>query len=193
MTSVTGDPYLGVLAAAIAGGLMNMILGYLVISRGANQLASGLALMFLGFGLSAWIGRDHVGAKTVGLPRLTLPGLADLPELYASLLRFDVLIWLVVPVAVLTWWLVAAASGADSYKSFHELFTTWLGGWPGLVVGVGLTFAWLLHFFAGIRHFVLDAGAGFELKANRNGALFTLIGAIIGTGIVWALIFWKGM
>ncbi len=53
VTALTGNPYLGVLVAAIAGGLMNMILGYLVINRKANQLASGLALMFFGFGLSA--------------------------------------------------------------------------------------------------------------------------------------------
>ena len=53
VTSLTGNPYLGVLTAVIAGGLMNLILGYLVITRQANQLASGLALMFFGFGLSA--------------------------------------------------------------------------------------------------------------------------------------------
>ncbi len=56
-TSVSGNPYLGVLVAMLAGGLLNMILGYLVISRQANQLASGLTLMFFGFGLSALIGK----------------------------------------------------------------------------------------------------------------------------------------
>ncbi len=63
VTSRTGNPYLGVLAAILAGGLMNMILGYLVITRRANQLASGLALMFFGFGVSALIGRPFVGGK----------------------------------------------------------------------------------------------------------------------------------
>ncbi len=69
VTSLTGNPYLGVLAAVFAGGLMNMILGYLVVNRKANQLASGLALMFFGFGLSALIGKEFVGAKIVGLPK----------------------------------------------------------------------------------------------------------------------------
>lgn len=105
-TYVTGSPYLGVLAAMLAGGLMNMILGYLVVTRRANQLASGLALMFFGFGLSAWIGRAYVGAKIVGLPRLSLPGLAGLPVVYASLLRFDPLIYLALPAAGLVWWLL---------------------------------------------------------------------------------------
>lgn len=48
VTSLSGNPYLGILVAMLAGGLMNMILGYLVITRKANQLASGLALMFFG-------------------------------------------------------------------------------------------------------------------------------------------------
>lgn len=98
-----------------------------------------------------------------------------------------------VGVAVLTWWLVAAASGEEAYASFHTVFVTWAGGWPGKVVGIGLTFAWLLHLFSGIRHFVLDAGAGFELNANRNSAIMALVGAILGTGIIWMIIFWKGM
>ena len=68
----------------LVGGLMNMILGYLVINRKANQLASGLALMFFGFGLSALIGRPYVGAKINGLPRIPFP---DSPVCRSSTLR----------------------------------------------------------------------------------------------------------
>ena len=105
-TSLTGSPYLGILAAILAGGLMNLVFGYLVITRKANQLASGLATMFLGFGLSALIGKDVVGAKIAALPRLLLPGLASLPRLYSSLFKFDLLIILVIPTAGLVWWLL---------------------------------------------------------------------------------------
>jgi ABC-type uncharacterized transport system permease subunit len=106
VTSVTGNPFLGVLVSMLAGGLMNMILGFLTISRKANQLASGLALMFFGFGLSAWIGRPYVGSRIVGLPRFSLPGLSDLPLLFSSLFRFDLLIYMAVPAALLVWWLL---------------------------------------------------------------------------------------
>jgi len=106
VTVLTGSPYMGVLVAALVGGLMNMILGYLTITRGANQLASGLALMFFGFGLSAWIGRAYVGARIIGLPRFALPGLSELPILYRSLFQFDLLIYLSVPVAILVWWVL---------------------------------------------------------------------------------------
>src|SRR5512137_1510478 len=106
VTYITGNPYLGILVSILAGGLMNMILGYLVVTRKANQLASGLALMFFGFGLSAMIGRPYVGTKINSLPKIMLPGLANLPTLYSSLFKFDLLIILVIPAAVLVWWLL---------------------------------------------------------------------------------------
>ena len=66
-TVQTGNPALGVLAAALAGALFNMIFAFLVISRSANQLASGLALMFCGVGLSALIGAPYIGSRIEGL------------------------------------------------------------------------------------------------------------------------------
>lgn len=106
ITSLSGSPYLGILVAILAGGLMNLVLGYLVISRKANQLASGLALMFCGFGLSALIGKSFVAVKIHSLPRLLLPGLGGLPRLYTSLFKFDPLIYLVIPMAIFIWWLL---------------------------------------------------------------------------------------
>ena len=38
-------------------GLRNLLFGWLVVARRANQLASGLAMMFFGFGVSALVGR----------------------------------------------------------------------------------------------------------------------------------------
>jgi ABC-type uncharacterized transport system permease subunit len=106
VTVRTGNPYLGVLVAMLVGGLMNLLFGYLVISRKANQLASGLAVMFFGFGLSALIGNPYVGKSIHALPRFELPFLSNLPTLYASLFKFDLLIYLVLPMAVLVWWLL---------------------------------------------------------------------------------------
>jgi len=65
-TVQTGNAALGVLAAALAGGLFNLLFGFLVITRRANQLASGLALMFCGVGLSALIGAPYIGSRIKG-------------------------------------------------------------------------------------------------------------------------------
>src|SRR6266850_4284921 len=59
----TGNPYVGLFAAALAGGVFNLLFGYLVVTRKANQLASGLTLLFLSFGLTALVGWDYVGKK----------------------------------------------------------------------------------------------------------------------------------
>ncbi len=106
ITSITGNPYLGALTAALAGGLTNLILGFLVVTRRGNQLASGLALMFFGFGASALIGKSFVGLKINGLPRFTLPGLANLSMRYRSLFQFDLLIYLAIPFALFIWWVL---------------------------------------------------------------------------------------
>ena len=62
----TGNPFLGLIAAALAGGLFNLLLGYLIVTRRANQLASGLTLLFLALGLTSLVGWDYVGKKIDG-------------------------------------------------------------------------------------------------------------------------------
>jgi len=76
-----------------------------VVERRANQLATGLSLMFFGIGMSALIGRPFVGALINGLPRLPLPGLEP-GGIGARLLSYDILVYLGVPTALCTWWLV---------------------------------------------------------------------------------------
>ena len=71
-------------------------LAYLVIERRANQLATGLSLMFFGLGASTLIGRPFVGALVTGLPRIAVAGLG----------AYDVLVWLVVPIALVLWGLL---------------------------------------------------------------------------------------
>lgn len=84
----------------------------------------------------------------------------------------------------LVWWLLAAASGAEAYASFVAHATSWYG----YVVMVGLTWAFFQHLFSGLRHFVLDTGAGYELKTNKSWAIFLPVLAIIATGGVWLAI-----
>ena len=69
VTAASGSAWLGLAAAAAAGGLGNLLFGWLVVTRKANQLASGLAMMFFGFGVSALVGAPYVGAVIVGLPK----------------------------------------------------------------------------------------------------------------------------
>jgi general nucleoside transport system permease protein len=120
VTYATGNPLLGILASMLTGGLVNLLFGYLVISRKANQLASGLATMFFGFGLSALIGAPFVGEKINSLPRILLPGLENLPRQFSSQLRFDWMIFLVVPVALGVWFLLFRTRWGLSLRAVGE-------------------------------------------------------------------------
>jgi len=84
----------------------------------------------------------------------------------------------------LVWWLVAASTGAKAYESFADHADNWYG----VVVGVGLTWAFFQHMLGGIRHFVLDIGAGYELSTNKRWSVITMVAAIALTALLWAYI-----
>jgi len=81
----------------------------------------------------------------------------------------------VVGTPILLWWLSALAGGADAYAHFVALAVSI----PGRVVLVGLSWAFFNHFASGLRHFVLDIGAGFELNSNAFWSVVTPILAIL--------------
>lgn len=87
------------------------------------------------------------------------------------------------------WWIVATASGPEAYASFMACAT----GWFGKLIAIGLTWVFFEHLFSGLRHFVLDTGAGYELKSNKFWSIMVLVGAVIATALFWAVILWKGL
>jgi ABC-type uncharacterized transport system permease subunit len=199
VTSRTGSPYLGVLASVITGGLMNLVFGYLVITRKANQLASGLAVMFFGFGLSALIGKPYVGKAIHALPRITLPGMSSLPLLYSSLFKFDILIYLAFPIALLVWWVLfrtrwgltvravgentdtAFASGRDPrWIRYQALFV------GGLLAGLGAAHLTIAYTMSWSEY--MTAGRGFIAVAlvifSKWHPLRALFGALLFGGAI---------
>lgn len=88
---------------------------------------------------------------------------------------------------LLVWWLAAIAGGEESYRSFRDVFTRDSGSLNvvGYVIGVGLTLALFQHMSSGVRHLVMDTGAAFELKRNKNFALATMVAAVVLTAAFW--------
>lgn len=85
---------------------------------------------------------------------------------------------------VLLWWLGALASGPEAYATF-----TWAMSTPlGLLVLVGISWAFFNHMASGIRHFVLDIGAGFELSSNRVWSILSMLLGVVLTAGFWALV-----
>lgn len=83
--------------------------------------------------------------------------------------------------ALLVWWLTAIAGGTEAYADFTKAAAHPIG----LIVLVGLTWAFFQHLLSGIRHLVMDSGAGFELETNKRFAVLTLAGSLLLTLLVW--------
>lgn len=90
----------------------------------------------------------------------------------------------IVGLGVLLWWLGALATGPEAYETFSAAITSPIG----YVVLVGLSWAFFNHMASGLRHFVLDTGAGYELDGNRRFSILTIIAGIALTAGFWALV-----
>lgn len=89
-----------------------------------------------------------------------------------------------VALPVLLWWLGALASGPEAYATFAEHAMSWYG----IIVLVGISWAFFNHMTSGLRHFVLDIGAGYELDTNRAFSVATPFIGVVLTLAFWAAI-----
>jgi simple sugar transport system permease protein len=82
VTIATGNPWVGVLAAMFFAGLISQIHAFIVVTLQADQVVSGLALTFLGTGISLVLGEGLSKAGTVSLmPNFSIPLLSQIPIL----------------------------------------------------------------------------------------------------------------
>jgi len=84
---------------------------------------------------------------------------------------------------LVTWWLVAAASGPNAYATF-EWF---IGSWIGRLVLFGFSWALIHHMLGGIRHLIWDTLRGFEPSEREMLALATIVGSVAFTLILWVI------
>ena len=96
---------------------------------------------------------------------------------------------------LLLWWIGAIAGGEASYQTF--IAYVWTGTASSLseftsilgkVVLIGLTWAFFQHLATGLRHLVLDIGAGYELNANARWSILTLVFSVCATALFWAFV-----
>ncbi|HLB45960.1 MAG TPA: ABC transporter permease [Anaerolineales bacterium] len=80
VTVSTGNGWLGLLMAMVAAGLLALLHGIVTIHFQADQVVSGLALTFLGTGLSLVFGEGLNKAGAISLlPKFTIPFLSAIP------------------------------------------------------------------------------------------------------------------
>ena len=86
--------------------------------------------------------------------------------------------------AVLLWGLLALADGPQAYADFCG-WATWK--WS-LLVWVPLSWALIQHALTGLRHLVMDIGAGYELPVNKFWATMTIAVSAVLTALLWLYI-----
>jgi simple sugar transport system permease protein len=80
----TGNPWLGLLVAMLVAGLLSQVHAVIAIHLQADQVVSGLALTFLGTGISLVLGEGLSKAGTISqLPAFSIPLLSQIPLLGA--------------------------------------------------------------------------------------------------------------
>ena len=90
---------------------------------------------------------------------------------------------LYIGMALLAWWLLAAASGPGAFDIANNIF----GSWFGRLVLFGFTWALVHHLLGGIRHLIWDTGVGYS-QTMRNGlAWATIFGSVVLTLLIWVV------
>jgi simple sugar transport system permease protein len=106
ITANTGNPWVGALAGAVAGGLLALVHAFFVLHRGANQLATGLVVLFLGLGLTSLFGATYVSRQIHSFTAWDVPLLSKVPWVGEILFQHDPLTYLSFLLVPVTWFVL---------------------------------------------------------------------------------------
>jgi general nucleoside transport system permease protein len=99
----SGSPWIGVLAAILAGAMLGGIHGAVCGLTRVNDIAMGIAIMLAGTGVAFFFGKPYVQPSAPQLPRVPLGFWSDLPQV-RSALEVSPLFFVGIAVAVLMAW-----------------------------------------------------------------------------------------
>jgi succinate dehydrogenase / fumarate reductase, cytochrome b subunit len=109
--------------------------------------------------------------------RLPLAGIVSILHRASGALMF-----LLLPLIV--WFFDTSITSEVSYDHFTSAFSSGLGFVPGILVklvALGLIWAYLHHFIAGVRHLWMDATHSVSLQQGHSSAVVTLVASVLLT------------
>lgn len=109
-------------------------------------------------------------------------------QMTTSILHRATGVALAVGTLVVLWGVLALAGGADSWATFKAC----AGSAIGIIVLIGWTWALSFHLCNGIRHLIQDTGAGYAIADFKRSSWLAIVGSIVLTVIVWAIVFSGG-
>lgn len=84
---------------------------------------------------------------------------------------------------LLCWWLIAVASGPESFNEFIGITTTPLGE----VVLFGFVWSLVYHLLNGIRHLAWDLGYGFAVPTANTSGIVVIAASVLLAAVGFAL------
>ncbi|HKB82410.1 MAG TPA: ABC transporter permease [Burkholderiales bacterium] len=100
---MSGSPWLGVLAAGVAGLMLGLLHGLICNLPRVNDIAVGIGLMLFGTGLAFFLGKPYVQPKAPTLPSIPFGNWSDSPQIQAALQVNPLLIIGIVLAILLAW------------------------------------------------------------------------------------------
>ncbi|MCG3210251.1 MAG: hypothetical protein FOGNACKC_03882 [Anaerolineae bacterium] len=136
----TGNPWLGLAVAMLAGGLLSMLHGLVTIHFQADQVVSGLTLTFLGTGLALVLGEGLTGQNPPLIPSFNIPGLALIPFIGPVFFEdHSLLVYVGYIFAPLTWYYI--------YKTRPGMHLRAVGEKPEAADTMGISVYGLRYFY----------------------------------------------
>ncbi|GFE51807.1 ABC transporter permease [Roseobacter cerasinus] len=166
----TGSPWVGVLAAAIAGAVFGLFHGWICRFRGVNDIAMGIALMLLGIGLAFFFGKSYVQPIAPDLPAIPFGWWSDIPQVQAALQINALFVVGVVLAFAMAWFFKNAALGlrirvvGDSTEAARAIgvnpdgIRLWSTAAGGALAGIGG--AYLSLYYPGSWNEGISSGQG---------------------------------
>ncbi len=118
----TGNLWLGLLAAALVGLLMGLLMAFISVTLQAEQGISGIGLYMFGLGLSSLLFRVTIGTvKTVnGFQPVTIPVLGDLPVVGQIFFQHSLPVYGAFLLVPLAWWVLEKTTWGLKIKAVGQ-------------------------------------------------------------------------
>jgi simple sugar transport system permease protein len=116
---------IGVIAAMVLGGIFGLALAYFTTTLKMDQFVIGLALFFVGVGLSTLLPKLLIGVTLTPpliptLKDISIPGLSQIPFIGPIFFNQNILVYFSVLLSVFLWWFLYKTSFGLSLRSTGE-------------------------------------------------------------------------
>ncbi len=121
VTFVSGNPWLGLMAAVLAGMLISASHAFTTITLQSNQVVSGLAITMLGLGISGLVGKSYIGRPlSIKFQSVAIPILSDIPFVGPIFFDQSPFFYMAVLLAITAWFVLDYTSIGIMIRSTGE-------------------------------------------------------------------------